>query len=150
MQSTDIEVLGAVYALIVKREHYRRIDPPLTVEDYYSFLKHYFTRCFVENPDGEWAHTRYAAGWDLVNWFVHLWQDTSVPRRILHELKEWIAKLYKEGTEELRVAIITATLEHLFEYHEIEKYFGDWQQDKILKSAYEEAAAYATQLKKEK
>lgn len=149
MQSADIEVLGALYALIVKREHYTRIDPSLSVEDYYSFLKHYFERCFIENPDGEWAHTRYAAGWDLVNWFVHLWQDPSVPRLILHELKEWLAKLYKEGTSELRVAIITAALEHLFEHHDIEKYFSDWKRDITLKPAYEEAVEYATQLKRE-
>jgi|SRR5208337_1712163 len=143
LQSQDLEVLGAVHCLIMDKTIYLRIQPQLSIEDYHLFSMHYLGRCIRENPDGEWAESRYLAGGTLVNWFVHLWNDKAVPRHIVKELKDWLAKLYREGNEEIRTAIITATLEHLFEHKKIAKYFEDWRNDPILGSAYDEALGYA-------
>ncbi len=148
MQSEDIEVLGAVYRLIMDKSCYKRIQPPLNVHEYVAFVKHYYGRCFRENPESEWADSRYSAGWGLVAWFNHLWRDSNVSRKILAEIKRWIADLYKGGTEEIRKCIITATLEHLFEDKTIAKYFIDWRKDSELGSAYEEALGYSKHFQK--
>lgn len=139
MQSDDIEALGAVYALMADQRHHQRVDPPVLLSDSHLFLMRYYERCFLENPDGRWSSSRYEAGWDVVNWFASLWDDRDVPRELLHELKQWLAKLYKNGDEALRTCLVTATLEHLFERREIAKYFEDWKKDLLLKQAYEDA-----------
>ena len=150
MQNQDIQVLGAACHLILDKRYYSRIEPQLTLEDYNGFLMHYYERCFHEDPQGEWSDTRYEAGWALVNWFVHLWNDNSVPRKVLSKIKDWLAKIYKEGNEEIRTCIITATLEHLFEHKDIAKYFSGWKKDSTLKPAYDEATGYAKHLRTEK
>ncbi|OGP62907.1 MAG: hypothetical protein A2169_00475 [Deltaproteobacteria bacterium RBG_13_47_9] len=151
MQSQDIEVLGAVYHLIIDKRYYLRIEPPLVVKDYLPFIKHYFERCFREIPqdssDFKWAHSRYSAGWELASWFVNLWNDEGVPRSMLLEIKDWLAEIYKDGDEQLRVCIITATLEHLFETKEIARFFADWRKDLILRPGYDEAAKYSKHLR---
>jgi hypothetical protein len=98
--SGDIEILGFTYAMLSNRRF--RIEPPITLDGYVSFLKHYIGRCLRENPDGEWSDSRHSAGTDLVNIFAGLWRDESVPRLILKDLKAWIEAAYKEGDEDFR------------------------------------------------
>lgn len=140
MQSSDIQVLGFVYAMI--HDHRFRIEPPLPVLDYVAWAKHYYERCLLENPEGKWANSAYSAGWDLVGFFFSLWDDESVSRKLLLDLKKWLAKLYTTADEGLRLCIVNATLEHLFERKDIRKYFSDWQQDPVLAPAYKEACLW--------
>lgn len=140
MLSADIEVLGFVYAMI--HDHRFRIEPPLPVLEYVPWAKHYYERCFRENPDGDWANSSYSAGWDLVGFFISLWDNETVPRDSLLNLKKWLAKLYFTADEGLRLCIVHATLEHLFERKAIRKYFSDWQQDPVLAPAYKEACLW--------
>lgn len=65
MACEDIEVLGFVYSKL--DDHRFRIEPELSLDEYLRFVRHYYERCLVENPDGEWSDSRYSAGWDLVN-----------------------------------------------------------------------------------
>jgi hypothetical protein len=106
------------------------------------WAKHYYERCLRENPEGKWANSAYSAGWDLVGFFLSLWDDESVPRKLLLDLKKWLADLYKDADENLRNCIVLATLEHLFERKPIRKYFADWCDDPILARAYEEACLW--------
>lgn len=138
MASSDIEILGFIHAML--HDGRFRTEPPLQQTDYVKFIQHYFERCLRENPDGEWADSRYSAGGDLVNIFVSLWRDSSVPRPILTDLKTWLEKLYKEGSQEIRTCIVQATLEHLFEQKDIRKFFSDWQKDQVLKVAHDAAS----------
>ena len=71
--------------------------------------------------------------------FIKLWDDGSVPRELLLELKVWIAELYKNADDRLRTCIVNAALERLFERKPIRKYFWDWGNDPILSTAYNEA-----------
>jgi hypothetical protein len=139
MDAPDIEAQGALLDLLMNRSHYLRIDPPLSFEDYHIFVMRYYERCFREDPDGEWSDTRYTAGWGLVNWFKGLWFDSNVPRSALGELKDWLARLYREGDEDVRTCLVTATLEHLFEERDIARFFADWKDDDVLRTAFEEA-----------
>ena len=140
MGSSDMEVLGALYHTITDRRFSSRIDPPLSFDEYQSFARVYFGRCFRESPNGTWSDSRYSAGWDLVNWIVSLWKDEH--RRAVDEWKAWLGEMYKQGDEELRTCIVTATLEHLFEQRGMLKHFADWKADPVLAIAYDEAAEW--------
>ena len=143
MNDSDIDVLGAVYGFIMNVKDARRVDPPLLYSDYQKFLLSYYERCFLEDPQSVWADSRYSAGWDFVNWFSHIWEDDSIPRSGVAELKELLARLYREGDEKLRTCIVTATLEHLFEQKSIRKYFEDWRTATVLGTAYQQAMEWA-------
>ncbi len=148
MQSGNIEVLGAVFYFLTDSRYYPHIIPYLSVEDYHPFMMHYYERCLLENPDGEWADSNYAAGGSLVGWFRGLWDDPNVPRKMLDELKKWLGELYRNGDEELRICIVNATLEHLLEKKDMVKYFADWKKDPILNIAYSEAMLWSNPPKK--
>src|SRR6266550_7217973 len=97
MQSDDIEVLGRTFYFMTDKRHYSRIQPPLTFDECHPFAMRYYERCFRENPEGKsWALARYPAGWSFVNWFVGLRNDRETSRRALDDLKQLLARLYKE------------------------------------------------------
>jgi hypothetical protein len=139
MKSGDLEAMGAVYAFIMKETYASRIIPPLSFEDYRQFLLDYYDRCLKADPKGTWATSRYGAGWDLTNWFRHLWNERKARRDAVKGLKDWLAGLYRAGDSELRRCIETATLEHLFEDREVVAFFSDWKEDDVLGKAYARA-----------
>ena len=139
-KSEDIEILGFTSALIDDARF--RIEPPLTPTEYKVFVIHYYERCLKEDPNGEWSDSRYSAGATLVNIFGSLWRDSSVPREIVKELKDWLGRLYTEGDEKLRTCIVTATLEHLFEQKDIREFFSDWKKHPVLAIAHKEACEW--------
>lgn len=143
MTNPDLEVMGAVFKLLHKPEHYSRIKPPLAFEDYQHFHVNYYERCLRENPDGVWCDSRYIAAHSLVAWFKGLWNDKTVSRDALRELKSLLARVYRSGDEKLKVAVITGALEHLFTDPTILRFFADWKDDPQLKAAYFEALGYA-------
>jgi hypothetical protein len=141
MRSDDIEVLGFLFAMIDDARFH--IEPPIDVREYCDFVKRYSARCFRENPDGEWADNRYSAGWNIVGVFCVLW-DKQVPRDVLTDLKIWLADLYREGNQDLRTCLETASLEHMFERQAIREFFLDWKNDPLLNQAYESALLWVT------
>ncbi len=134
-----MEVLGAAYDLIVRAQLSRRIVPPLSFDQWHPFILGFYVRCFRENPQGEWALSRYRAGADLIGYFVGLWEDEDCSRDVMMEMKNWLASLYREGDEQLRTCVVTATLEHLFEEEALRNFFADWQDDLVLKEAHTQA-----------
>lgn len=73
-------------------------------------MKHYQERCLREEPDGEWSDSRYSPANDLVNIFASLWRDSSVPRPVLEDLRDWLGRLYEQGDSDIRTCIVQATL----------------------------------------
>jgi hypothetical protein len=140
MKSDDIEILGYTHSVLEDGRF--RVSPPLTAAQYTEFALRYFARCLKENPTGEWAATRYEAGSCLVGLFVHLWDDKTVPRNLLSTIKKWLEQHYREGDGDLRLAIIHATLEHIFEKKAIRKFFSDWKDDPVLGAGYAEACLW--------
>ena len=100
LSATDIEILGAAYSFIMTPRLSRGITPPLTLKDYKDFLLRYYERCFFEDPQSEWASSRYSAGWDLANWIQSLWGQGH--KDVLDEVKVWLAQVYREGDSSLR------------------------------------------------
>lgn len=143
MHSDDIEVLGALYAFLMKADYARRVQPSLSFSDYSVFLRDYFERCFLENPDGDWTHSRYAAAWDLASWFGATWRDPHVDRQELATIKNWLAKIYKGGDDAIKRCVVDGTLEHLFEDRDIVRFFSDWKKDPKLAIAYGEALEWS-------
>jgi hypothetical protein len=140
MTSKDVEVLGFAAAMINDARF--RVDPPLSVDQYASFQMHYIGRCFREDPDGEWSDSAYSAGWDLVRVYIHLWEDDRVPRSILRDIKLWLADIYRGADEKLRLCVVHATLEHLFEREPIRQFFRDWLDEPVLARAYKQGALW--------
>lgn len=147
MKTTDLEAMGAVFTLLHEPQHYNRITPPLVFDDYRSFHLRYYEACFRENVDGKWCDSRYIAAHSLVRWFCGLWRDDSVPRVALDELKSLLARLYREGDADLKSAVVTGSLEHLFGDKNIRRFFADWKDDSELSSALQEALSYAQQIR---
>jgi len=142
MSSDDLEALGAVHALLHKPQYSERISPPIDVDERQCFVLHYLERCLRENPDSDWTSTRYEAGWELASWFSGLWNDPSA-REFCGVVKTRLAQLYHAGDEELRRALVDATLEHLFERRDIARFFEDWKKDPVLATGYAEALQWA-------
>ena len=140
MKSSDIEILGFAFDMVGDSRF--EVEPTLSVNEYLDFAKHYLGRCVRENPDGEWSESRYSAGNTLVRVFVHVWDEESVPRAHLQDLKEWLAAIYKEGDDEIRTCVVQATVEHLFERKAIMDFFSDWRKDPLLHEAYDQAALW--------
>jgi hypothetical protein len=142
MRSEDLEILGHIYTVLNDARF--RVDPPISLDEYKRFVMNYYERCLKENPDGEWSDARYSAGWDIVRWFLRLWDDPSVSRSVLTEIKEWLAYLYKSGDAELKQAIAHAIIEHLFERKPVKKFFAEWKNDPELRPAYDEGILWVS------
>jgi len=143
MQSEDIVALGGVYYMLFDGRFNQRIVPSLTLDEYLDFTLPYYSRCFRDDPDLPYASSRYTAGWDLASWFSRLWHDKAVPRDALRRVKAWLAEMYKGASDDVRQAIVTATLEHIFEDKSARQFFSDWADDPVLRIAYLEAAEWS-------
>lgn len=146
MHSRDIQVQGCVLAMICDFDRAKHITPQLGFEDYYGFVVPHLIRCIEENPDSQWVHSRYIAGYDLVKWITTFWKDETVPRAILVEIKQRLADLYKSGDEGVRDAVLNAVLEHLFENGQLADFFKDWQDDPVLAHVYQDALLWRQEM----
>jgi hypothetical protein len=142
MESADLEVLGAVYHTIGDNTYAAKIQPPLRPAEAESFIKRYLGRCLLEDSKGQWSHSRYAAGWDLVGWIVNSWKTKDRDVSALAPWKVWLADMYRRGDQAVRDCLITATLEHLFEQQGMRTAFADWKKDPELRTAYELGAEW--------
>ena len=137
MRTGDIECMGAIYSLI--SDDFDRIQPALQFAEYHPFVLTYFQRCLLDDPQSEWAETRYGAGHNIMAWFVWSWRDPDQRTTTIPALKEWLAALYVDGDSDVRTCLVQATLEHLFENREVADYFSDWKDGPVLSTAYREA-----------
>jgi hypothetical protein len=136
MDSEDIDTLGATYVFLSNAACVRRIHPALSFEQVFNFTQLYYLQCLRKDPDSDWANSRYSAGWDMVRWFVSMWDDKR-ESKYFELLKSSLAELYREGPPDLRSCIGVAIIEHLFEREAIRNFFGDWKDDPELRTAYD-------------
>jgi hypothetical protein len=142
MGSDDPEMLGAVNALLMEEECFPRVQPPPEVSEYARFFTAYTERCLLEDAEGEWTDSRFAAGLNWVRFFVSLFEDPEVPRGEVHALKTWLERLYRESDAVMRLGLVTAIVEHLFEVRAVAEYFSDWKDDPVLADAHDMAMEY--------
>jgi len=135
----DLEALGALNFLLFDPEESRRIEPNLTLAEYIEAVFPYLERCLRENPQSQWADSRWSAGYLLNNWIKDVWAD-ELFRPQVDEFRDWLANLYKSTDDpDLRLCLVQATLEHLFEDDGLAERFAGWRDDPELRVAYEEA-----------
>jgi len=139
MRCPDMEVRGALYSMISNSERAGYVNPILEFDDYYGFVLDYLEQCIEQNPDGEWADSRYLAGHQLVAWIVDFWNNKAVPRAKLAEIKRRLGDLYRRGDEGVRDGVLNGVLEHLFENRQLANYFKDWESDPGLARVYSDA-----------
>jgi hypothetical protein len=138
MKTDNITVMGAVFSLIHNPKKRALISPALDFTDYQMFHLKYYEQCIKKNPDDEWADSRYTAAHSLVSWFTHLWSEREKRGKALRQLKSLIKRLYLNQAPEIKTAIITGILEHLFRDSAIRTFFDDWKTAPFLRNAYEE------------
>ena len=135
----DLETLGALNCLLFDPKESRRIEPNLTLAEYMEATLPYLERCLREDPQGQWADSRWSAGYLLTNWIKDVWADERF-RPQVDDFRDWLAKIYKSTDEpDLRLCLVQATLEHLFEDDGLAERFARWRDDAELRAAYEEA-----------
>ncbi len=110
MGSESLDVQALVHDFITA--HSRQIDPPLSDAGYMQFIRDFYKRCLQENVESQYASVSYIAGMDLCNWFKALWNEDSVPREYLLDLKSMLSGLYRRGDSSLRQVIVQGTVEH--------------------------------------
>jgi len=138
--SSDLEVQGAVYALMNKAGRGLRIDPWPSGEVVARFFRSYLARCIHEDPNTDWTYSRYEAGWEVASWMASL-DGTGDAGELLRN-RDWLADLYLGGSAEERTALVNAALEHIFERPSLRSLFRDWKDHPVLSKAYEDAALW--------
>ncbi|WP_100699001.1 hypothetical protein [Advenella sp. S44] len=144
MRSQDINTMGAIYSLLLKRVYTNRIEPPLAFEDYKDLFLRFYERCITEDLAlaydlDSFVLSRYTAAHDFTRWFISVFQDNQIPRDHIDEIKNWLRQLYIDGSSAVKLSIETGILEHLFTVEQIKRDFSDWKSDPLLKSAYQSA-----------
>jgi hypothetical protein len=134
--NSSLEVRGVAVGLI--SDHSHRVHPPLSMQEIFEFCLKFYEDCILQDISSLYCPGKYIAGMELANWFKTLWDDMSVPREYLIQLKQMIRGLY-EKHERLRDALINGALEHVFEYSDIQEFFSDWKSDGLLSGAFAQA-----------
>jgi len=88
MESNDLEILGALSSFLDKQKYYQQIKPPLTFDEWHQFNLKYFKKCLLEDRKGEWSESRYEAGWAFTRLFSALFNDPTVPKAAISDLKD--------------------------------------------------------------
>jgi hypothetical protein len=144
MANPMLEIQSELFSFVMEPRNATRVVPALTLEDYQSLASRYLARCIVEDPPNELAHSRWAACYELANWFRWLWTHPSAPTSSATETKQVIRKLYMEGDSDRRKALVQGTLEHLFENSSVRDFFADWKTaEPELRKAYDEASEWS-------
>jgi hypothetical protein len=144
MQSDDLQILGLVVQALVDYGDLERIEPRLDTQVVYDFLMRYYEHCIREDPPIEWADGRYTIGMSIVPWYHGAPETDDQPRQeFLARVKQLLARLYLEGDEDIRDAVVCGTLEHILEQPRWREFFKDWCDDPILRETYGRAMEWA-------
>lgn len=136
MRATDLDVMGALYALLSEPDHAARISPRIETYEVSAFLRRYFERCITEDPQSAWSDSRYSAGWDLARWLKHLAKSPDFDSIELAEWSHWLGEVYKRGDSAIQLSIETATLEHVLDDPAVAQLFAGWLKDPALAEGY--------------
>lgn len=146
MKDRDMEVQGAVAHIMTDPSLYERVQPSLEDSDYENFLPGYYERCLKDDPEGRWADSRYGAAWLIAEWFVAVPADEDVSDQpFLDILRDVLARVYKDGGEDVRESIVTGVLNPVLEEARWRPYFEVWREDSALRDAYEAALAWGVE-----
>ena len=95
--------------------------------------------CLKENPQGEWVHGRYEAGWEIAGHLKALAREGAVAEKEIDSIVSMLRDLYLDGDDTLRNCILNAVLEHVWQVASIRAHFVDWKRNECLRVALMEA-----------
>ena len=144
MRSDDPEVLGVVHALLKDKATRAHLISSVDSEALQEFLCRTYTLSFQEDPDGEWAYSRYEAALELVAWFLNSGGYLAdLGTDFLCRLRELMSSLYLQGNDEVRQALVNGALEHILEQPGWRPFFAEWSEDPVLAEAYRRALEWS-------
>ena len=103
----------------------------------FDFLPSYFIDCIVENPDSDWADSRYLATIGFSSWFREICSNSKCNRNYILMIVKRLSDLYLNSNDDIREAIINGFLEHVLHDSYCEPYFNNWKHNTVLNSAYQ-------------
>jgi hypothetical protein len=143
IRGDNTELAGAIYDIVTTDKLRKRVEPALTEMEFNDLIIEYFERCILTEHKGEWTLTRYSAAWEAQSCILDVWETEGGSSISFMRWKKWLAKLYRNGDEGIKRAVVDGILEHLFEKKGLRELFGDWSADPQLKTAYDEAQLWA-------
>jgi hypothetical protein len=134
----DIETLALLYRLA--DEAYERIEPELGGALACRAINAYLLACIeLGSPDSGPHLSRYEAANQLASWYFHMLEMPGDNVAILDESAAAVTAAYVAGSQEVRTAIETGLLEHVFEVGQLRRYYAHWANDPRLAEAYANA-----------
>lgn len=130
----SLEAQGLLYDLLWNEAAVARIVPPLPKPEAIRYLLSFLRRCVIDDPDSDWAPSRYIALHDLARWFKVAASDSQCEDEA-QALQMLLRDLWKEGSEDVRAAVVCGALEHILEDRRTARFFEAWEEDEELASA---------------
>jgi len=144
MQYKDIDIMGITADFVTWASYIERIDEEIEQKDLEAFLFEYYERCLDEDPDTDWAETRYGACRTMISWFRAIPDDVDPAScSFIVHMKDWLTDVYLKSGEDIRDAIVAGALEHILEQKRWWDFFQDWKENPALRPAYERAMEWA-------
>jgi hypothetical protein len=135
----DLKTVGLLYRL--SRRAWNRIEPNLERDETCQLICRYLLLCISENPKDGAGHQRYEAAGELESWFDHL-SNTEGTQGSLREVATAVTTLYLGSDTDVRLAIETGFLEHVFEQAKLRPFFSHWAEDERLRDGWQQALAW--------
>lgn len=99
---------GIVYDVLTD-SRLSRLHSTLSREDTLRFVKDYWMMCLVDDPDSEWADSRYSVAGEVRRFII----SDDISQEVKDEIVDWLISCYQAGSSEIRLALETACFEHL-------------------------------------
>lgn len=141
--SLDVDVMGAVFYILTDENCYANITPSPKIESYNDFFLRYFEYCILNDPDSNWADSRYTACYNVTKWFKYLWRNNKKNQLALKKIKTWLENICKQGDSNIQKSIEYGILEHLLDRNDVLNFFSNWKTDKSLKLVLDESLKYS-------
>jgi hypothetical protein len=106
-----------------------------------TFIRRYLLRCILEDPKGGRAFSRHEGAGILEEWFDNL-AEMEGTGDILLGVVTAVTDLFLSGDDQVRRAIETGFLEHVFDQRKLRHLFSDWAYDERLQDAWQHALAW--------
>jgi hypothetical protein len=142
MFSDDVEVLGAVFQILYGSS---RIDGEVDAEEANQFLLTYLLAVMQGRTATATVFTLqpYVAAHELARLYKHLRQGLTDPSPMLKRVGDSLSEMYIQGENPAKRLVVDGALEHIFEDPRSRADFGHWAIDDQLRTAFEEAMAWA-------
>lgn len=141
MRDGDLSTRARVYKLVTSA--WLRIIPEPKLHEQCGLVADYLLECIAVNQADELVHGGFEACYAIADWLKCL-ASVSAATPAISDVESRLQGLYRRGDSALRNRIETGALEHILEDPRLRPFFAHWQNDPVLREAYEPALAWGT------